>query len=139
MKYTIEELEIKSKREKRLVVWHGEAGKICREAYPPPQDSWSNELEGGVYILFSWAMNTGEYNHIATALPPLPRKPKPEQLYEYASKGLFLHGEVIFDGGIFNVDFATLVMRTIKQSGYRATHALDREGNRVELVFMEEV
>lgn len=71
------------------IVWHGDnSGKstLGRRIVA---------LSGGVFAVFK---DADCLDHIATALPALPRHPKPEDaklLYRYMSEGIAIHGAVI--------------------------------------------
>lgn len=81
------------------------------------------------------------YNHqlevSATGLPALPRHPNPEDaplLYRYASEGLFPAGTM---GGRFN-DCAAIAYLVGGNALPEMTHAIDKDGNKVEVAIEEE-
>lgn len=78
---------------------------------------------------------------IATALPALPNRPKPEDaalLYRYASEGVFARGATKSwvdgeRGGYWTRDNDSWLLGVDAAYIYEITHAVDADGNRVEV------
>lgn len=83
-------------------------------------------------------------DHVMTKLPALPEHPKLEDaplLYRYASEGLFIVGNHIRHefSGPFEVQFPDFnLVETHPDRKVQITHAIDEEGNRVEIAIRKE-
>jgi hypothetical protein len=82
------------------VVWHDALGHMGKPHWMKCQDGFT-----GISSL--------DYDCIATALPPLPRYPKPEHqrlLHLYASHGVDVYGTIKHNTGVIHNTFLTSVI-----------------------------
>lgn len=145
MKTTIETINGKI----YTVIWHSKdyADYLGESIY----DAFHGLTASGVIEIFSCATNRAE--HIATALPALPRHPKPKDaglLYPYMTVGLFIKCQ-FFDCGELVLEFKNSELEVqgremfvdngygrnmVGASGYwdiEITHATDAQGKPVEI------
>lgn len=118
------------------IVWHG---------YNPIKNTIGRRfatLHGGTFAVFK---DADCLDHIATAIPALPRNPKPKDaplLYRYASEGLMVwwtdndEEKPRTCAWVINmhlVNYNQLVEHTNLTRRMEITHAVDSEGNKVEV------
>lgn len=122
MKTTIEEINGKP----MTVVWHNPREHKSRHFSHMDLDCYVYNLANGD-VIYTSATDSA---HIATALPPLPRKPKPEDarlLYRYMAEGIEPHdkcGNAKMQQDYGNAWFTK----------HEITHAINSEtGERVEI------
>lgn len=130
-KITIEEIQGK----KYTVVWHANMS----ENYMRSELTWL-PLKNGCLINYPW----GAATHIATALPALPRHPKPEHaslLYRYMAEGMQIKGRFYTRDNDWEVDFMTAHPESViwQEDGCKSeiTHAT-HNGERVEIAITDE-